>query len=155
IPGPQRESVEMRHARFGHWGVLAAAFLAATVATGGPALAGPGTYDPKTRDFTLTYTYARLPGVGIVGEPVRPTDQMDANVRSFIAQVGEYLKVVTDGRGKLATPQLVDSVARADVVISPDNPSDRAAWATTGGFGKQGNVYIYYRYLADPSRPRE
>src|SRR4051812_20529108 len=108
----------------------AAVLMTCAIAGCRSAEAGPGSYDPKTREFTLSYTYARLPGVGVVGESVKPSDAMDQNVRSFIAEVSEIFLVVTEGRGKIGTPQLVDSVARADLVISPDNDSDRAAWAT-------------------------
>src|SRR5437870_5697453 len=139
----------MRFLRWNSATILATALVSAmAIVSTRPAIAGPGSYDPKAKAFNLTYTYARLPRVGEVGEPVPLDPARDKVVNSFVAQVSQYIQAATDGRGKIGSFQPVDSAERADVIISPDNDSDRAAWATMGGLGKEGHVFIYYKYLA-------
>lgn len=141
--------------RYVSWSRLAVVFSAAwLISSAADAVAGPGTYDAGKREFNLTYTYARLPGVGQVGEPLPLDPERDKIVMSFVDEVSQIFQVVTEGRGKIGSFKPVDSAARADFVISPDNDSDRAAWATMSGLGKEGHVFLYYKYLADPSRPR-
>jgi len=39
--------------------------IVASFLSGSPASAGPTRYDPKTRSFNITYTYAALPQYGM------------------------------------------------------------------------------------------
>jgi hypothetical protein len=130
------------------------AILCATTAIPSTAIAGPGQFDPQRGEFKLTYTYADLPNLYSAAGTPRPLDPVaDQKIRAFIQEVSRLIFVVTDGRAKIGSFEPVESVARADVIISLVGDPGRAAWANLGALGKQGNVAFYYQYL-EP-KPRE
>ena len=119
------------------------------------AAAGPGTYDPATRTFNLTYTYAVVPEprddrrsarAARPGEPATP-DQ-DAKIRAYFAAVSDKLWQATGQRGKIGTFNCVDNVKQADVIVSPTGKIGRGGYATPGGFeDRQGHLVISYEDL--------
>ena len=146
----------MRDRRLPSLGVVALACVASCLCLFPRTVqAGPGKYDPKTKQFNLFYTFARLPGLGQAGEPVTPDPAKNQQVLSFLEEVSQKIQTITDGRGKLGPPQLVDSVARADIVVDVAFTSERAAFANLGCLDNaQGQVLFYYNYLSSPDRDR-
>jgi hypothetical protein len=135
---------------------FALALIALSMAPWCPrALAGPGTYDPATRTFNLTYTYAIVPSAGMMGDQleqlglVKPaTPDQDAKVRAYFAAVSDKLWQATNQRGKIGTFNCVDNLKQADVIVSPTGKIGRGGYATPGGFeDRQGHLVISYEDL--------
>jgi hypothetical protein len=125
-----------------------------------PAAAGPTQYDPKARVFDIKYTYAALPSSGMsppeieqLGSPQKATVEQDANIRSIIHAAGKILEEVTGKRARIGSLGYVNSVRRADLIVSMTGAFDRAAWATAGQIeGRPGQIGVYYRYLERHSK---
>ena len=124
--------------------------------TAGSSVAGPTKYDPKTRTFNLNYTYAALPSFGMppdqieqLGTPQKATTEQDAKVRALHQAVSLILEEVTDKRARIGSLEYVDSVKKADVIISLTGVMERAGWAVPGAIeGRPGQIGLYYQYLA-------
>ena len=78
------------------------------------AAAGPGTYDPATRTFNLTYTYAVVPEprddrrTSSTSSAQIKTDvgsDVDAKIRAYFGAVSDKLWQATRQRGKLGDAQ--------------------------------------------------
>ena len=117
-----------------------------------------GTYDPKTGQFHLSYTYARLPNTSNDAEALlsaeeQRTPELDALVASFYQVISADLGRLTGGRGYLAPPDYTSDVRKADVLISPDTPFTlsggyRGGWGTLNGFSNNiGQLAIYIQSL--------
>ena len=119
--------------------------------------AGPTKYDPKTKSFRITYTFAALPSFGMspdqieqFGEIQKATPDQEANVRTIYKAVSVILEDVTAGRARIGSLDYVDNVKQADVIISLTGKFDRAGWAVSGQIeGLPGQIGLYYQYLAD------
>ncbi len=119
------------------------------------AAAGPGTYDPATRTFNLTYTYAVVPSAGMMGSQleqlgqVQPaTQDQDAKIRAYFAAVSDKLWQASGQRGKIGALNCVNNVKQADIIISPTGKIGRGGYATPGGFeDRQGHLVISYEDL--------
>ncbi len=117
--------------------------------------AGPGNYDPATRTFNLTYTFAVVPSAGMMGAQleqlgqVQPaTPDQNAQIRAYFAAVSDKLWQATGQKGKIGTLNLVDNVKQADVIVSPTGKIGRGGYATPGGFeDRQGHLVISYEDL--------
>jgi hypothetical protein len=132
----------------------------AALAGGHRAVAGPGSYDPATRSFNLTYTYAVVPSAGMMPDQldqlgqVRPVSQdQDAKVRGYFAAVSDKLWQATNQRGKIGRFTCVDNVKQADVIVSPTGRIGRGGFATPGGFeDRQGHLVVSYEDLTQSGR---
>ena len=119
------------------------------------AFGGPARYDPKTRSFAITYTYAALPSFGMptdqietLGQLQSATQAQDAKIRAYHKAVSDIVEDVTGGRAKIATFDYVESIKKADIIISLTGNFQRAGWAVQGAIeGRPGQVGLYYQYL--------
>jgi len=125
------------------------------VAAFGTAIAGPARYDPKTRSFRITYTYAALPSWGMtpdqiesLGELQEATPDQDSKIRALHAAVSKILEDISDGRARISSLDYVNNIKKADVIISLTGNFQRAGWSTQGTTdGRPGQVGLYYLYL--------
>src|SRR4051812_43258262 len=97
----------------GRLSVLAAAVV--VLGSAWPAWGGPTKYDPATRSFNLTYTYAALPSFGMSPEQIealgalqQASEDQDSKVRSLQQAVSNIIFQVTDGRARIGSLQYVD-----------------------------------------------
>ena len=118
-------------------------------------LAGPARYDPKARTFSITYTYAALPSFGMPTDQIESLGQLqsasqaqDAKIRAYHKAVSDIIEDVTGGRAKIGTFDYVESIKKADIIISLTGNFQRAGWAVQGAIeGRPGQVGLYYQYL--------
>ncbi|MEO6811308.1 MAG: hypothetical protein ABI353_19530, partial [Isosphaeraceae bacterium] len=119
------------------------------------AKAGPARYDPQTKSFRFTYTYAALSenimlGSQGIGARQTPTPEQDAKTRAMVQAVSDALKKATGGRAKISSLDPVNDIKDADLVISLTSNPGRAGWAIPGAIeGKPGQIGLYYQYLVD------
>lgn len=119
------------------------------------AKAGPARYDPQTRSFHFTYTYAALSenvyaGIQGIGARQKPTPEQDAKARAMVKAVSDALERATGGRARIASLDPVNDIKDADLVISLTGNPGRAGWAIPGAIeGKPGQMGLYYQYLVD------
>lgn len=135
--------------------------LAALAAMAPTASAGPGRYDPKTKTFKLTYTYAEVPSADdFINDPTgaqaaesgtgdeAQDPQIQQLLGSYLDEVNGVLAQITGGLGQI-DPNLtyVTEVGNADLVIVLNRASNRVALCTNrgagAGTGAQGQCNIY------------
>jgi hypothetical protein len=131
--------------------------LTVASAAAAPALAGPARYDKETRSFRFTYTFVDLPSSGArgftaegtaLGATVRkPAPEEENQVRLLIGAVSEVMEQATEGRGKISSLDFVDTIKDADVVISMTGQPDSPGYAARPGFGRPGQIALYYQSL--------
>jgi hypothetical protein len=122
-------------------------------------LAGPASYDGKTRSFQVNYTYAVLPSLSpSAGEDQRlgtveqAEAKQDQEIREIILAAGAEIFLATKQRAQIKVSYVKD-VTQADVVISLSGLSQRMGWATPGAIeGRPGQVGLYYKALVDGPR---
>jgi hypothetical protein len=119
-----------------------------------PALAGPASYDPKTRSFTFSYTFASLSTTGPTlnlaqaGQVQTPTKEQDDTVRALVKLVSDVMEQATQGRGKIGTCKFVDTIKDADLVISLTGQPGSPGWAMLRSIdGNPGQMALYYESL--------
>ncbi len=119
-----------------------------------PGLAGPATYDPATRAFRLSYTFAGGSSFGSLdgAVPWKNTTEEEARVRSLVADASPILSEVTDQRG-IGEFNYVDTLEKADIVfVMTGNPSS-PGWSTMRSTdGRPGHLVIYYKTIFDTTR---
>jgi hypothetical protein len=133
------------------------------IAWASPSFAGPAKYDPASRAFNLTYTYASLPHFGMrpqevetLGALQKPGPGQDEKVRGLHQAVSQVLFEITDGRAKIGSLEYVENIKNADIIVSMTGNFNRAGWAISGAIeGRPGQIGLYYLYLSAPERPRQ
>src|SRR5262249_17347255 len=69
--------------------------------------------------------------------------------------VSQILEEVTDNRARIGNFECVDSVKKADIIISLTGLFERAGWAVPGAIeGRPGQIGLYYQYL-DQKTPQD
>jgi hypothetical protein len=139
---------------------LATLFMLGFLWESPPATAGPAKYDPKTRSFNLTYTYAFLPSFGMSSDQIESLGQLqeatkaqDAKIRAYHKTVSNIIEDVTNQRAKIGSFDYVESIKKADIIISLTGNFQRAGWAVQGAIeGRPGQVGLYYQYLDEQSQ---
>jgi hypothetical protein len=129
----------------------------------GACLAGPAKYDPASRAFNLTYTYASLPHFGMTPQQVealgtlqQPGPEQDEQVRGLHQAVSQVLFEITNGRAKIGNLEYVNNIKNADIIVSMTGNFNRAGWAISGAIeGRPGQIGLYYLYLSAPERSRQ
>ena len=137
--------------------ILFAALVSTLIAALRWAQAGPASYDPETKSFRLTYTYATLPfptmdhdQIAAIGKPDSPTEEQDAKVRAIVKQVSDAIYEATRGRAKIGMLDNTDTVKNADIIISlTGDPLGRGGVSTLGTIeGRPGQLILYYERLS-------
>ena len=120
------------------------------------ASAGPAAYDKATKSFRFRYTFANLPAgvMTVVGaSDVKPTPDQEANVRGLVSLVSDVLNQITQGRGKIGSPDYVDDIKDTDLVVSLTGNPSSPGWSTLkGSDGQPGQMVLYYQNLATTTK---
>ncbi|MHC5538191.1 choice-of-anchor X domain-containing protein [Singulisphaera rosea] len=129
--------------------------LASSLMTTQAVFAGPTAYDKAEGTFDLTYTYASVPTLGMpeselerVNQPglVQATPDQDAKMKAIIAVVSKSMLQATNGRARIGRFDYVDSIKKADIIISLNDAPGRAGYATRGAIeGKPGQLVLFYK----------
>lgn len=139
--------------------MMACLSVGAMVASG-PATAGPTSYDPKSRSFRLTYTYAAVPAINSSAEQIAAagtrqtaSKEQDAQVRAVHAAVSDQLSQATGGRARVGSLDFVDEIRAADIVISLTGDPGRSGAADLGTIdSRPGQLRIFYETIAKNSK---